>query len=78
MTTNVDMVLRSIEAHLDLEPGSVRPGMDLLDDLGADSLDIVEIMMNVEELLDIEIPDEAVTDLKLRDVDNLIKYIESV
>ncbi len=78
MTTNVDMAIRSIESHLNLEPGTIKPGGDLIKDYGADSLDIVEIVMNLEEQLDIEVPDDAVTDLKLNDVDNLIKYIESI
>ena len=49
----------------------------MVKDYGADSLDMVEIIMTLEEQLDIEVPDDAITDLKLHDVDNLIKYIES-
>ena len=77
MTTNVEITIRTIEQQLNLSPGTIQPGGDLVKDYGADSLDIVEVVMTLEEQLDIEVPDDAVTDLKLHDVDNLIKYIES-
>jgi acyl carrier protein len=77
MTTNVEIAFRAIEQQLQLERGEIKPGGDLVKDYGADSLDMVEIIMTLEEQLDIEVPDDAITDLKLHDVDNLIKYIES-
>jgi len=77
MTTNVEIAIRAIEQQLNLSPGTIESGGDLVKDYGADSLDIVEIVMTLEEQLDIEVPDDAVADLKLHDVDNLIKYIES-
>ncbi len=77
MTTNVEIAIRAIEQQLNLSPGTIEAGGDLVKDYGADSLDIVEIVMTLEEQLDIEVPDDAVADLKLHDVDNLIKYIES-
>tara|TARA_B100001996_G_C18317592_1_gene461184 strand:+ start:190 stop:429 length:240 start_codon:yes stop_codon:yes gene_type:complete len=79
MTTNeVERICVLIDNTLGLARGTVQPGGDLLDDYGADSLDIVELMMCIEEEYDIEIPDEAVTELNLRDVDNIIKYIQTV
>ena len=77
MTSNAQDVLRMIEQQLNLKIGTVKPGGDLVKDYGADSLDMVEIVMTLEEQLDIEVPDDAITDLKLHDVDNLIKFIES-
>jgi len=77
MTTNVEIAFRAIEQQLQLKRGELKPGGDLVKDYGADSLDMVEIIMTLEEQLDIEVPDDAITDLKLHDVDNLIKYIES-
>ena len=41
MTTNVDTTMRAIEHQLNLEPGTIQPGGDLVKDYGADSLDIV-------------------------------------
>ena len=77
MTTDADVVIRAIEQQLNLKIGAVKSGGDLVKDYGADSLDMVEIVMTLEEQLDIEVPDDAITDLKLHDVDNLIKFIES-
>tara|TARA_B100000073_G_scaffold205318_1_gene170314 strand:- start:188 stop:424 length:237 start_codon:yes stop_codon:yes gene_type:complete len=77
MTTNVEITIRTIEQQLNLSPGTIQPGGDLVKDYGADSLDIVEVVMTLEEQLDIEVPDDAVTELELQKVDNLIKYIES-
>lgn len=77
MTTDADVVIRAIEQQLNLKIGTVKSGGDLVKDYGADSLDMVEIVMTSEEQLDIEVPDDAITDLKLHDVDNLIKFIES-
>ena len=78
MTTNSEIIIRSIEHQLNLDPGAIKPGMDLVEDCGADSLDLVEIVMQIEEQLDKEVPDDAVTELKLHDVDNLIKYIDTL
>lgn len=77
MTTDVQIVLNTIEQQLNVKRGSIKPGMDLIADCGADSLDMVEIVMQIEEQLEIEVPDDALVQLKLHDVDNLIKYIES-
>ena len=77
MTTDADVVIRAIEQQLNLKIGTVKSGGDLVKDYGADSLDIVEIVMMVEEQLDIEVPDDAVTELQLQNVDNLINFIDS-
>ena len=64
-----------IDNTLGTARGTVQPGGDLLDDYGADSLDIVELVMCMEEEYDIEIPDDAVQEFELRKVDNIIKYL---
>lgn len=46
--------------QLGVEKSQVRPEATLLDDLGADSLDVVEMVMALEETFDLEIPDEDV------------------
>ena len=46
-----------------------------VDDLGADSLDVFQIIMGIEEEFDIEIPDEAVENIKT--VGDIVSYIES-
>lgn len=44
---------------LNLEPDEITAGATFVDDLGADSLDIFQIIMGIEEAFDIEIPNEA-------------------
>ena len=51
--------VRTIVAEqLSVEPGEVKPESNFQNDLGADSLDTVELVMALEEAFDIEIPDE--------------------
>ena len=45
--------------QLGIEPSKVRPEADFSKELGADSLDVVELVMAIEEAFDIEIPDET-------------------
>ena len=44
---------------LNLEPDDITMGATFVDDLGADSLDIIQIIMGIEEAFDIEIPNDA-------------------
>jgi acyl carrier protein len=53
----------------------VTPAASFIEDLGADSLDIVELIMALEEEYDMEIPDEDAE--KIQTVDDVIKYIQS-
>ncbi len=53
-----------IAEQLMVDESEVTPGSNLVDDLGADSLDVVEIVMQVEEDLDLEISDEEAENVK--------------
>ena len=67
--------VRSIVAEqLSVEPGEVKPDSSFQNDLGADSLDTVELVMALEEAFDIEIPDEAAEGIAT--VGDAVKYIE--
>lgn len=61
--------------QLDVEEEKVVADASITDDLGADSLDVVDLVMSIEEEFDIEIPDEAVEGIKT--VGDIVKYIES-
>lgn len=61
--------------QLDLEEDVVTMEANILEDLGADSLDIVDLVMSLEEEFDIEIPDEQVENIKT--VSDIVKYIEA-
>ena len=52
-----------VSDRLDVEEDQVTPEKSFVDDLGADSLDIVELIMGIEEEFDIEIPAEKLTSM---------------
>ena len=59
--------------QLDVEKEKVKPETNFVNDLGADSLDIVELVMELEEEFDMSIPDEDAE--KIRTVGDAVKYI---
>ncbi len=68
--------LQSVVAdQLDVEPEKVTLEANIAEDLGADSLDIVDLVMAIEEEFDMEIPDDAVE--KIKTVGDIVNYIES-
>ncbi len=60
--------------QLGVEPDEVSINSTFIDDLGADSLDIVELIMAFEEEFNIEIPDEAAE--KIKTVQDVVDYID--
>ena len=63
-----------IVEQLGVSKEEVSPSASFLDDLGADSLDIVELVMSMEEEFDVEIPDDVVE--KLRTIGDAIGYLK--
>ncbi len=63
-----------IVEELDVDAAEVVPSASYIDDLGADSLDTVELIMKFEEEFDIEIPDEDAG--KLKTVGESIEYLK--
>ena len=61
--------------QLDVEEGAVTMEASIIDDLGADSLDVVDLVMSLEEEFDCEIPDEEIENIKT--VGDIVHYIES-
>ncbi len=70
-----DKVKQIIVEQLGVDEGEVTLNASFVDDLGADSLDTVELVMAFEEAFDIEIPDEDAE--KIRTVQDAINYIGS-
>lgn len=64
-----------IAKQLEVEEGKVVPEASLIDDLGADSLDAVELVMAIEEEFGLEIPDEEAE--QLQRVGEVIRYVET-
>ena len=59
--------------HLGVDIGEVTPDASILDDLGADSLDVVELVMSLEDTFDIEVEDEDVEGM--RTIGDLQQYV---
>ncbi len=64
-----------IVEQLGVDPEKVKSEASFIDDLGADSLDIVELVMAMEEEFDLEIPDEDAE--KLKSVNDVQTYLTS-
>lgn len=64
-----------IAEQLSAEPDKITPETSIIDDLGADSLDVVELVMALEEKFGIEIPDEDAE--KITTVGDIVSYVES-
>ena len=60
--------------QLDVEEDKVTMESSITDDLGADSLDVVDLVMSLEEEFDVEIPDDQVENIKT--VGDIVRYIE--
>ncbi|MBZ7985222.1 acyl carrier protein [Campylobacter sp. Cr9] len=68
-------VKKVIVEELGADEASITPDAKIIEDLGADSLDVVELIMALEEKFDISIPDED--GQKIATVDDIVKYIEA-
>ncbi len=69
-----ERIKKIIAEQLGVEEDDVVPDASFVDDLGADSLDTVELVMMLEEAFDIEIPDEDAE--KIQKVSQAIEYIK--
>lgn len=68
-------IIELIAEQLERDVSEISPEMSFADDLGADSLDLVELIMNVEEEFDVEVPDEDAE--KIKYVRDAIEYVKS-
>jgi len=74
MSETADRVKKIVVEHLGVEQDKVTEDASFIDDLGADSLDIVELVMAFEEEFGVEIPDDAAE--KITTVRDAIDYID--
>ena len=74
MSDVADRVKKIVVEHLGVEEDKVAENASFIDDLGADSLDIVELVMAFEEEFGVEIPDDAAE--KIATVGDATKFIE--
>jgi acyl carrier protein len=71
----MDKVKKIIVEQLGVDESEVTPGAHFIDDLGADSLDTVELILSFEEEFDISIPDEDAE--KLETVGKAVEYLKA-
>jgi len=73
------MVFEKLKAilvqQLDVEESQITMEASITDDLGADSLDIVDLVMSLEDEFDVEIPDDEIE--KIKTVGDIVKHIEN-
>lgn len=70
-----EKVRNILAEQLEVEEEKITMESMIADDLGADSLDVVDLLMSLEDEFEIEIPDEEIENIKT--VGNLVNYIES-
>ena len=75
MSDTADRVKKIVVEHLGVEADKVTEDASFIDDLGADSLDIVELVMAFEEEFGVEIPDDAAE--QILTVKDAIAFIEA-
>lgn len=74
MATNQERLIEIIAKQLGVDEGNVTPDASFMEDLGADSLDTVELVMALEEEFDIEIPDSDAE--KIQTVQDALSYLD--
>ena len=72
-----EMVLEKVKMILsnqfDVEEDAITPETNIADDLGADSLDVVDMLMSLEDEFDVEIPDEMLP--KIKTVGDIMQFL---
>lgn len=69
-----EKVKKLISEQLDVEEDVIAEASSITDDLGADSLDVVDLVMSIEDEFGVEIPEDQVENIKT--VGDIVKYIE--
>ncbi len=69
-----EKVVEILAEQFDIDSSEITSDTLIVDDLGADSLDVVDIMMSLEDEFTVEVPDEAVEGIKT--VGDIVKFVE--
>lgn len=70
-----DKIRAILADQLDIEESAITPDSLLVEDLGADSLDAIDLVMSVEDEFGIEVPDEVIE--KMESVKDITSYVEN-
>jgi len=71
----IEQIIDIVSKQLKSDAEQITPDTNIMEDLGADSLDIVELLMSVEEAFGVAVPDEDVQGLKT--IKDIADYVES-
>jgi acyl carrier protein len=75
MSENIEQkVIKTVAETLRIDESTISPDSKFVDDLGADSLDLVELMMAIEAAFECDIPDDKAS--KITTVADAVKYVE--
>ncbi|MBQ6752441.1 MAG: acyl carrier protein [Clostridia bacterium] len=70
-----EKVRAMIAEQLEIDEDSITMESALIEDLGADSLDVVDLVMSIEDEFEIEVPDEAIENM--RTIGDAVRFIEA-
>ncbi|MCL1793702.1 MAG: acyl carrier protein [Oscillospiraceae bacterium] len=70
-----EKIVEIISAQLKADPENILPATSVTEDLGADSLDVVELLMAIDEEFGVNVPDEDIPSLKT--VQDIVDYVEA-
>jgi acyl carrier protein len=76
MENNFIRLQKIVSKQLGVEPAKIKPESDFGRELGADSLDVVELIINIEDEFDIEIEDKAAS--QMATLQDILNYIENL
>ena len=70
----IDKVKKILSEQFDVELSDLTENTNIEEDLGADSVEVIDLLMSLEDEFDVEIPDEAIDEI--RTVGDLVAYLE--
>lgn len=71
---SIDKVTKLLAEQLNIDPKTIKPTSKIVEDLGADSLDMIEMLMSLEDEFGISVPDDQVASLKT--VKDIVTFID--
>jgi len=71
----LEKVKKILAEQFDVEEEKITADTSIINDLGADSLDVVDLLMSIEDEFEVEVPDDEIENIKT--VEDLVKYIEN-
>lgn len=70
----LEKIKKILSEQFSVDESTITPSTDIAEDLGADSLDVVDIMMSIEDEFEMEVPDEAID--SIRTVEELVNFVK--